>query len=449
MPTNGGSAKWMGWCVLLASLALYGYYQGHRAYVTMHGNDFRHIYLGSVFLRHHMDPYDENEFLRQRGPYFGNLGINPYVYPPTTGLVLRFLTAWEWTTAARVWFFLNQIMLLAALLLATYMFLGFRDPWPLALVVLLAATSFPLRRTYTSGQLNCILLLVYCILCWAILARRHWLVGLMVGFGALFKLVPGILVVYFLWKRRWRELAWSVGCFAVILAISIAAAGWKVHLAYWPVMRAMGYGKSVWEERLIRDGAEPFYRDPYNQSLNSLFHHVLAPDPVNRPDPTESVQPWLRLGDTGPKLANGLTVLASLGLVLLALRAIGFQKRNCTDDGPGHPPRESLEISLMIMLSLLLPSILWDHYMIALFLPQIILLADLVDSGQWRSWRMAALLGASALLAWPIAFAQPAFSHGIGILWMSAKLYGVLILLALTLGRFLRGSRLSSPRGTS
>ena len=441
MPANGGSARWIGWLALAASLALYGYCQGYRAYVTMHGNDFRHIYLGSVFLRHHLDPYDENEFLRQRGPYFGNLGINPYVYPPTTGLALRFLTAWDWATAARVWFFLNQAMLVAALLLATHLFLGFRDPWRLVLVVLLAATSFPLRRTYTSGQLNCVLLLIYSILCWAILARRHWLAGLMVGFGTLFKLVPGIFFVYFAWKRRWRQLAWSLGCFAAILAVSIATTGWKVHLAYWPVMRAMGYGKSVWEERLIRDGAEPFYRDAYNQSPNSLFHHVLAADPVKRDDPRETVQPWVSLGDRGAQAANGLTALVSLALVVLALRAISGRKEAPADAPPDRPPRESLQVSLMILLSLLLPSILWDHYAVALFLPQIILLAHLLETGQWRSWRMAALVGASALVAWPIAFGQPAFSHGIGILWMSAKLYGTLILFALTLSAIPRVPR--------
>jgi len=446
----------LGWAALVAAIAGYAYDQGpvelagrggdrdrvvrlwsgvfelNVVYRTMHGNDFKHLYLGAIFLGHGENPYDEESFVTLASRY-GFRTINPYVYPPTTGLVLRPLTYLGPSAAAWTWFWLNHAMLIGSLLLCAHLFLGFRDPWRLAIVALLAATSFPLRRTLTAGQLNCVLLLLYGGLCWAVLRRYAWFAGLMVGFGILFKLVPGIFVVYFLWKKRWRELAWSGVWFAAILAVSIAMAGWKVHLAYWPVMRAMGYGKSVWQARLVKDGVEPFYRDAFNQSLNSLFHHILARDPVERQEPTEQVNPWVSLGDRGARLADGLTVLASLGLVLVALWAIGRGGgvSDVESRPPGSPPRESLEVSLMILLSLLLPSIMWDHYGVALFLPQIVLLAHFLERREWLTWRMAVLLAASALLARPIAFDQPDFHQGAGILCMSAKLYGVLLVFAL------------------
>jgi hypothetical protein len=419
----------IGWVVLAAFIGLYGYWQGYRALRGMHANDFKHLSLGAIFLERGLDPYDEESFIRWAGTY-GFRTINPYVYPPTTGLVLSFLTLWKPAVAAQVWFCLNHAMLVAALVLCAWFFVGFRDPWPLALVVALAATSFPLHRTLTAGQLNCALLLLYCGVYWASRRRREWLAGLLVGFGILFKLVPGVFVIYFLLKRRWKALGWAALWFIVILGVSVWCAGWKTHLAYWPAMRAMGYGKSVWQETLIAGGQEPFYRDPYNQSPNSFFHHVAAIDPLGR------IAPWVSLEDeeTGVKLANSLTVLSALCLVLLTLWSIGNSgSRPAENPPPGRPGREAFEVSLMILLSLLLPSILWDHYAAALFLVQIAVFGELSATRRWVSWQMGLLIAASVLLAWPIPFDHPQFRHGVGLLAMSAKMFGVLALYALAL----------------
>ena len=420
----------VGWAVLAAFIGLYGYWQGYRALSGMHANDFKHLYLGAIFLERGLDPYDEESFIRWAGTY-GFRTINPYVYPPTTGLVLSFLTLWKPAVAAQVWFYLNHAMLIAALVLCTWFFVGFRNPWLVAIIVALAATSFPLRRTFTAGQLNCVLLLLYCGIYWASRRRREWLGGLLVGFGILFKLVPGVFVIYFLLKRRWKALGWTALWFIVMIGVSVWFAGWKTHLAYWPVMRAMGYGKSVWQETLIAGGQEPFYRDPYNQSPNSFFHHIAAGDPLGR------TTPWIGLTEKfgGVALANGATVLVSLALILLTLRAVS---KNEQDGMPpetpsSRPSRESLEVSLTIMLSLLLPSIMWDHYVVALFFAQIVLFGQLAATRRGLTWPMGLLVAASVLLAWPIPFDRPQFQQGIGLLAMSAKLFGVLALFGLTL----------------
>ncbi len=435
MPTDRNHFRGLGWIALIAVLAAYAWLQGVGAWRALHGNDFRHLYLGSVFLRHGMNPYDELEFLNWRERYFGPLGINPYVYPPTTGLTLRFLTHWDWVTAQRLWFVLNHAMLLAALALCAHLFFGFRNPWVLALIAALAATSFPLRRTFTAGQLNCVLLLLYCVLCWAVIRKRAWLAGLTVGFGTLFKLVPGIFFLYFLWTRRWRCLVWSGVGFAGILAVSVAMVGWQVHLAYWPVIKAMGYGKSVWEARLIQDGIEPFYRDPYNQSLNSFFHHILAPDPVAHENPKDYVIPWVELGARGKRLADGATWMVSLFLLAPAFWAMRRRQPLLSAPSassiPSSLPAEPLEISVMILLSLLLPSILWDHYAVALFLPQIALFAALLRTGRGLRFPMLVWIAATIILAVPIAFDQSAFLRGLGLLGMSAKMFGILALYGL------------------
>jgi len=440
----------IGWIALAAVLGLYGYNQGYKAWRSMHANDFKHIYLGSLLLRHGQNPYDGEAFLGWAGRY-GFRTINPYVYPPTTGLILRPLATLSFDEAKRVWFYLNHAMLLGALALCIHLFLGWRDPWRLAAVVLLAATSFPLRRTLTAGQLNCVLLLTYCALCWAERNRRDWAVGLFVGFGTLFKLLPGIFVLYYLAKRRWRALVWTALWSGAILGTSLATMGWRVHAAYLPVVRAMGYGRSVWQERLIAGGQEPFYRDPFNQSPNSLFHHLLAPDPVGK------IKPLVELGGAkGRSLADLLTIAASAAIVAAAFLAVRPQKASGSgvdkangENVSGDRPRDrwELEVALVVTTALLLPSIMWDHYLVVLFLPQIILFAAYLDEPVGKIPRIAAFLAASALLACPVAFGRPEFNHGVGLLAMSAKLGGVLVLFGLTLVEIRKTAEGAKARG--
>jgi hypothetical protein len=55
---------------------------------ALHGNDFKHLWLGSWLLAADRNPYDPAWLFRAARNF--NLGaINPYVYLPTTGLLLR------------------------------------------------------------------------------------------------------------------------------------------------------------------------------------------------------------------------------------------------------------------------------------------------------------------------------------------------------------------------
>lgn len=205
---RGPALRAAGWVLLIAAVCLYIRVQGSAAFRRMHGNDFKHIYLGAILIGRGQNPYDARLFLEEASRH-GFRTINPYVYPPTNGLVLHFLTWWTPRRAATVWFFLNHAMLLASLALCVHWFLGWRRPWLLAITALLAATSIPLQRTLTAGQLNCALLLLYCATYWGLSRRRDCLAAFFVAFGILFKLAPGIFAAYFLCKRRWRALAWT------------------------------------------------------------------------------------------------------------------------------------------------------------------------------------------------------------------------------------------------
>jgi hypothetical protein len=100
--------------------------------------------------------------------------------------------------------------------------------------------------------------------------------------------------------------------------------------------------------------------------------------------------------------------------------------------------RLGLEVALMILLSLLLPSILWDHYLVIALFPLVAVYGHLVSTGRLLSWRTGALVVAAVLMSmpvlfWPAHLRQLDFRQGAGLLGMSPGLYGVLILFVLDL----------------
>jgi len=309
----------------------------------------------------------------------------------------------------------------------------------------------------SAGQLNAPLALAYPLFWWALTRRKSWLAGFVGAFAALFKLSPGILALYLLWTRRWRALGWMALWGALLLGASTAAAGPRLQWAFLPVLREMGYGRST-------DAELAFYREPANQSFNSLFHHLFAP--------WEGFEPLWALG---PGVADAATRAASFALLALVLW-ISRPRQAARNERA-----EALCFSLFIFLSLLLPSLCWDHYFVQLFfpvlavwdalrrgggrgslaaplalcagclaylaLPHLPSLARMGDpfwlppalgalAAGWmfrgrRDWALGALfLVALCIVSFPFYFAADAWKTGVGALAMSWKLWGALGLFA-------------------
>ncbi len=399
---------WNAVCFIIIAVSLYFYISHYIlfAYRFMHCNDFKHIYIGAEVLVKGGNPYDINQ-LFFAAHLHGIERLNPYVYPPFTGLVLGFLTFFDFLTAARVWFVLNHLFLWLSIAL---IFISMRlplKPGYIALTTLLAGTLYPFFRTLTAGQLNCALLLLIVLTWWAYSRKKFLWAGFIVAFATLFKLSPGIFFLFFLWKRNWRAVGYGFLFFIILLGFSISVANPEVHVQFLPLLSAMSYGHSTWAS-LGMD----FFRDPFNQSFNSLFHHLFTQTPYT--------VPIIEFGET---FANILTYLVSIGLILLVLGNTmplkGSQRRP-----------EELEFSLFVFLSLLIPSLMWDHYLTMLIFP-IFVIARHIKPRDYLQIVLFVL--ALYVVCRPILFSAPAFQQGIGILLMSCKLWATLILFTLNI----------------
>ncbi len=419
-PQGDGRAPWAG-IALAAAGALYVWLQvipplgsndSTIPGLAAHANDFKHLYVGASLIRNGLSPYDVGSMhvyaaeLGAQDPRFH--GILPYVYLPFTGIVLAPLTWLPFWKAVIAFQLINHAAILAALgLLARFAPEG-RRLWCATVLVVAAALSIAVTRQTTAGQLNAILLL-----CWAgfatLTAGRAPAAarGALAAFATLFKLSPGILFPWMLLRRRAGE-AWAMATAAVaMLVATLPIAGPSRYLEFLPQLRDMGYGRSTWSQL-----GHTFWRDPYNQSINAMMHRCFVDFPGS------GVTPWLSLPHGA---ANAMTWLASLGV--LAALARGVLR------APATPAGENASLACAICASLLLPSLMWDHYLVQLFAPVGLLWWSL--PGDAMPARIG--LAVSVIIAGlPIPFQAPVFSSGPGLLVMSAKLLPVLIVFGIS-----------------
>jgi len=430
---------------LIAVMLIYGVRQVAIPLMHLHSNDFKHLYAGIHAIWRGEDPYTAPSLLRVAAECgLGDAALNPYVYLPFTGLALGFLKFFSFHTAAHFWFFANHAMifisgyLFARSLVETFPEL--RKPESLRAIVCLylltMAFSHPLSRNLTAGQLNCVLLLVYLLAFRALQVRRENLGGALLGFGALFKLSPAVFVLLFGLTRRRKALIAMVLSMVLLSLLSIAIAGIRMHLDFFPVLRQMGYGRSTWQEY----GAT-FWKDPWNQSLNSLWTHlVVAGNGV-------TVAWWAGT----QSVANLLTWCSSA--VLLALYVWGglrvarneqvFRSERSETAG-GLSAREASFYQATVLLSLLLPSLMWDHYLVQTIFPFGWLLAHAWVHRRYAQLLILAVALVGTLMPW--AYDAERFRTGWGVLLMSVKLYPILVVYVIAIREATCAAKTLQPR---
>lgn len=393
-----------------------------------HANDFKHLYVGGRLLAAGQSPYDPaniitmavelcrdmdlrfcatpEDSLKPAGSV--NVSILPYVYTPMTGLAMYPVIALPFATSVVAFQVINHLAVLGGLLLAAALAGWRHNFWSAAIVVAMVAFNTSLHRQNNAGQLNAILLGGFAVVYIALLRGWHpSLVGFMVGFLAWFKITPGILLFYFLLRRQWQHAAWTFVMMVGVGLVTMAAVGPRTMMDFLPVAGEMGYGKSTWSQF-----GHTFYRDPANQSINAMLHRLMVEHPK-----FPGTQPWV---SASPAVANGMTWVVTLAL-LAGLGCGIHRSRGASSPAAGY--------SLAVCLSLLVPSIMWDHYLIQVLLP-IVVLAPVAWEGRAR-WLYIALLGmAAVLVSVPVPFWSPGLQSGAGLLLQNLKLLPVLLVAA-------------------
>lgn len=320
-----------------------------------------------------------------------------FTYPPTSYLFFMPFTFLDWRTAHDVWIVLNWLFVAASIVLLCRA-IGYRPKGaeePLALTVLILGFS-PLLFSLKECQLNSLVMLLICAGLYLASLGKEASGGALLAFGAAIKIFPGILLLYFLWKRRFRLALWGFGALAIIMLISVAAAGWEVHDWYFFKVAP------TWASNL-----RPF---DMNQSIAGVVARTLVGG--------EGIEPISHR----PRLARAAITFSQLLLLAIMLRVTRGR-------GKRLDSRTWLEIGLVIVFYQLASTWVLIHHLQWLLIPFLIAWGlSARGEGGLSPGLLTALSASFLLMGVKYIYYRPAFRAGAMALMASLKCYGTVLL---------------------
>lgn len=258
---------------------------------------------------------------------------------------------------------------------------GLQDRLPLASAAILVPLLLTVRyvlSNYEHLQINVVILAL--VLCGLALVwdGRHALGGAAIGAAAALKIMPALLVPYFLWRRQYRAAGWTAG-WTVALSLSPAAVfGWRRYQDY----------VSAWRDAVASGWGVGRMNQSVYAMLDRMIGHGLVPFIASVNDLAPSREPAVMIA----------LLIAFAAVVLVAAR---------TFRGPvadGKPDRRTLaEWSIVLLVAALFGPVSWKAYLVVLLLPNMLLFAAWRDPAEPPEVRR--LLRATALVAFGLGLA--------------------------------------------
>lgn len=292
-------------------------------------------------------------------------------------------------------------------------------------LVLLVAIGLAIAYVHAAavlGQMG-LLLLFLCIVAWTLALRgQESAAGLALGLAAIIKLLPGVLIVYFLLQRRWRVVA-SAAATIVLLGIGAPTLllgpqeSWRMHNEF--INEAAIGGGS----RATILAEKPQKAKYSNSALPIVLRRVLtsvdAHPQEDRPGFFVNVVDW-------PRQGVWRLYLVIVGLLLAVSAAVVWRGPRWSTTDPPNRSALHAQFAVFNCLMLLLSPLVWTHYLVLAFWP-LIVIADYGhrrgQAGRPSSVASVALLAWFAgvvLLAWPAARAAGAQLVPVFILWAAS-----------------------------
>ncbi len=357
----------MKWTLVVVLLAGYSVISVRKSW----NDDFRAYYQAGTHLLSGDDIYDQD------------IVEGRYLYSPFFALLMVPLSLIPQKAAATFWYFGNLGSLLFILGMAFYLIRnpaeGFLD-WlrgvlkaePAdktikagALIVLILGARFWLN-SIEHGQVN--------LQVWAAaLGGVYYLKrdrairgGALVAAAVLTKLLPGLLLFYFLLKRRYRFVLASILWMLAMTVLPAAFVGWGHNLDLF----------TGWYQAAIGPGLTPggiAFGDG-NQSFPSMLARFLSPTPAN-----EGTGATVNFLDLAPGAVGAVTLIASF-CFLTVIAVLALTKW-------GDPvERENVGLSVVMLSAALMPALAWKAYFVVSLMGYAVIVHAAVGKrlGQYR-----------------------------------------------------------------
>jgi hypothetical protein len=368
------------------------------------GRDYASYHYAVQAAAEGLDPYDKAVLGKLARADATRRSVHPYFYPPPFLLTVAWSLPLELTHGFRVWFWLNELLLLLALAALWRWWRPLHEASGPTLAVA-AALSFGVAYSQELGQAN---LGVLALMAIALGPARHlpWLAGALVGTAAMWKMSPALVLLWWLGRGEHKAVAAAVAAAVAWTLLSLPLVGLQHQLAFYTDVLPR-FGSGDYNGLTIR--IDMFG----NHSLPNLYEQ-LAPGTDNRLSP----------------VARALSALTAVA-VGAATVALGRTTERRLD-------AEVAAACAVWLLMLLVPVYTYEHHLV-LAVPALAFATVCTLRGQLPTPAVVATAYAWALLATPLPdlrqLVTKVVGEGTALAWFvqEAKLGAVLALLAVML----------------
>lgn len=277
--------------------------------------DYQVHYFGAQHLVQRENPYqaDDNYFTSQ-------------VYPPFDMVFFIPLSFFPYEFSSKIWIIISLIAIFASIYLLNIIeketIFSQRNLFLASLVFL----SFPVKFSLGMGQINPIIVLFTTLLLFYLHKKENSKAGIVFAFPLMLKFFPLLFVPYFLFLKKWKVLFSLAFSILILFLISLFFVSFQTYVYFFQVV--------------LPDLLASWKGDYYNQALTGVLMRGI---------PDVQARQLLRI--VIPIL------LVSITAVVLVLQRKRTQKII------------NLELSSLIVLSLLINNFSWQHHFILLLVP--------------------------------------------------------------------------------
>ena len=308
-------------------------------------------------------------------PDFALGRVMDYRYPPFFLLAVLPLSLIPYPIAAYVWYLFCAAAVTGCAVIVGRVFDGLRASKTMSVLVALAAAQyFVMALHYGNAHLIAVFLLFASL--WLFLQRKDLPAAVLISLAITIKLTPALLLPYFVVKKRWTLL---VATSLFVIAINLIPSIYFGFRENNQLLRAW-YGHVIESQTFHEDNG------PINLSLKGELRRYLSPVDYSQRVDGDVRYPTVNVLNASRETTEQLW-MAIVATIFVAVLVFIMWRSIQTKNAEAKPQRDliSLELGLMICLTLLVGPLTSKIYFIALLWP----IACLADFAATRNHQAA------------------------------------------------------------